>query len=389
MNQNSDFIPFALPSVGEEEKKAVMEVLDSGWLTTGKKSAELEKRFCEITGAEYALSVNSATSGLHLVLESFGITRGSKVLTTPYTFAATAEVIRYMGAHPVFADTNSNDYNINPDEIEKAFSSDPEIKAVIPVHVGGLLCDMERIKSISERYNAAVIEDAAHAFPVFKDGKCAGNMSDAGVYSFYATKTITTGEGGMVVTNSESAAKRMRIMRLHGIDRDVWDRYNSNKSKWYYEVVEPGFKYNMTDISAAMGIEQLKKSCDFLEKRKKIAEKYNNAFADLDFIKVPPYSGDHAWHLYTVKINEDKLSINRDQFIEKLFDKGIGVSVHFIPLHIMPYYKNKYSLLPGDFPNALENFSSSISLPIYPDLTEEQTEKIIESVTETGNKYSR
>ena len=372
-----------------KKKKAVMEVLDSGWLTTGKRAAELEKQFREITGASYALSVNSATSGLHLALEAFGISRGSKVLTTPYTFASTAEVIRYMGAHPVFVDTNADDYNINPDEIDKKLSEDESIKALIPVHIGGLVCDMKKIMSSAAEYSVKVIEDAAHAFPVFNDGKCAGNMADAGVYSFYATKTITTGEGGMVVLNSETEAKRMRVMRLHGIDRDVWDRYNSSKSKWFYEVVEPGFKYNMTDIAAALGIEQLKKAFDFLEKRKKIAEKYNKAFSEYDFITPPPFSENHAWHLYTIKINEEKLTISRDEFIEKLFEKGIGVSVHFIPLHIMPYYKTKYSLKAEDFPNAYKNYSKSLSLPIYMDLNEAQTDRIIKSVIETGIKYLR
>ena len=353
MNRNSDFIPFALPCIGSEEKQAVIDVLDSGWLTTGKKAAELEQKFSEITGAEHALSVNSATSGLHLDLESFGIKQKDKVLTTPYTLASTAEVIRYMGADPVFADTNQDNYSISPEETGKALKENPGIKAVIPVHIGGFLCDMKSINETARTYNAAVIEDAAHAFPVFENGRCAGNMSDAGVYSFYATKTITTGEGGMIVTNSGKAAKRMKIMRLHGIDRDVWDRYNSSRAKLFYEIIEPGFKYNMTDIAAAMGVEQLKKAFDLLESRRKTAEKYNKAFSAYDFIGLPPFSENHAWHLYSLKINEKKLTISRDEFIDKLFEKGIGVSVHFIPLHIMPYYRDKYGLKPEDFPNAL------------------------------------
>ena len=389
MNRNSDFIPFALPCIGSEEKQAVIDVLDSGWLTTGKKAAELEQKFSEITGAEHALSVNSATSGLHLVLESFGIKQKDKVLTTPYTFASTAEVIRYMGADPVFADTNQDNYSISPEETGKALKENPGIKAVIPVHIGGFLCDMKSINETARTYMAAVIEDAAHAFPVFENGRCAGNMSDAGVYSFYATKTITTGEGGMIVTNSGKAAKRMKIMRLHGIDRDVWDRYNSSRAKWFYEIIEPGFKYNMTDIAAAMGVEQLKKAFDLLESRRKTAEKYNKAFSAYDFIGLPPFSENHAWHLYSLKINEKKLTISRDEFIDKLFEKGIGVSVHFIPLHIMPYYRDKYGLKPEDFPNALENYLKSVSLPIYPGLNDEQTERIINAVIETGKKYYR
>ena len=281
------------------------------------------------------------------------------------------------------------DYNISPESIDKIFNDYPEIKAVIPVHIGGYLCDMERIIKTARKYNAAVIEDAAHAFPVFQNGKCAGNMSDAGVFSFYATKTITTGEGGMVVTDNKKSADRMRTMRLHGIDRDVWDRYNSSKAKWFYEITEPGFKYNMTDIAAAIGIQQLKKVYDFLDIRKRIAEKYNKAFSEFDFLTLPPYSENHAWHLYSIRINQERLTISRDEFIEKLFEKGIGVSVHFIPLHIMPYYRDKYGLKPDDYPNALDNYLKTISLPIYPGLDEEQTDKVINAVIETGSKYYR
>ena len=392
MNRNSDFIPFALPSIGEEEKNAVLEVMESLWLTTGKKCIQFEKEFADFTGAKHAITVNSATSGLHLVLESLKLKKGDQILTTPYTFAATSEVIRYVDADPVFADIKSSDYNIDPEKIDRILSKNKNIKAIIPVHIGGLVCDMDRINEIAQQYGVPVIEDSAHAFPVKYKGNYAGNLSHAGVYSFYATKTITTGEGGMVVTNSDSTAQRIKLMRLHGIDRDVWDRYSSNKKKWYYEVVEAGFKYNMTDIAAAMGIEQLKKAERFLEKRKHIAETYNKAFSDYDFIKLPPSphgENDHAWHLYTIRINEEKLNIKRDEFIDHLFEKGIGVSVHFIPVHIMPYYRERYSLKPDDYPNALNSYSNSISLPVYPDLDNEQVGRIIEAVIETGKNSCR
>ncbi|MCL2705124.1 MAG: DegT/DnrJ/EryC1/StrS family aminotransferase [Spirochaetaceae bacterium] len=389
--QNSNFIPFALPSLGKEEEEAVIKVLRSNWITTGNVTENFEKEFSKKIGSKYAIAVNSATAGLHLALDSFNLKKESFVITSPYTFTSTAEVTRYLNLHPLFVDINEEDYNIDPLLIEKAIKNNKNTSAIIPVHIAGDLCKMKEIMDISNKNNIPVFEDAAHAFPVCEkfpeseNMKFAGTFGDAGVFSFYATKTITTGEGGMVVTDNEKIAHHMKMMRLHGIDRDVWDRYNTEENKWYYEVKAPGFKYNLTDIASAIGIEQLKKADIFKQKRTKIADLYNKAFKEYDFITLPPVSESHCWHLYIVRINSAKLKISRDEFIQKLLDKGIGVSVHFIPLHIMPYYKNAYDLKPDDFPRALEKYLTSISLPIYPTLDEEKIEYIIDSVIEIGS----
>ena len=259
MSRNTDFIPFARPSLGIEEETAVLRVLRSGWLTTGKEAKSFEMEFAKHINSSHALAVNSATSGLHLALEALGLKPGDKVITSPYTFTSTAEVIRYRGADPVFADIDSKTFNINPVAVENLLKKDPSIKGIIPIHIGGNPCDMDSLMNIRNRFNVFLLEDAAHAFPVQYNGKFLGTFGDAGVFSFYATKTITTGEGGMIVTNNEDAAKRMSVMRLHGIDREIWDRYTSDKPAWEYSIVEAGFKYNMPDIAASIGREQLKK----------------------------------------------------------------------------------------------------------------------------------
>ena len=412
MNQNTNsraFIPFALPSLGKEEEDAVIKVLRSNWITTGNVTESFEKEFSKKIGSKYAIAVNSATAGLHLALDSFDLPKESFIITSPYTFTATAEVTRYLNLHPLFVDINQEDYNINPLLIEKAIKNNKNVSAIIPVHIAGHLCKIKEIMNIAKKNNIRVFEDAAHAFPVCgmdaaspdnsmaatgceqcnktqdkEKQKFAGTFGDAGIFSFYATKTITTGEGGMVVTDNEKIAQHMKMMRLHGIDRDVWDRYSTKDNKWYYEVKAPGFKYNLTDIASAIGIEQLKKAESFKQTRTNIANLYNNAFKEYDFLSLPPASENHCWHLYIIRINSAKLKINRDEFIQKLFDKGIGVSVHFIPLHIMPYYRDRYGLKPDDFPGALEKYLTSISLPIYPALDEEKVKYIIDSVIKIG-----
>jgi len=289
------FLPFALPDIGEEEIAEVVDSLRSGWLTTGPKTKAFEKQFGEFFGENFqAIAVNSATAGLHLALEAAGIGPGDEVITTPYTFTSTAEVIRYMGADPVFVDIDEETLNIDPGKISKAIT--PRTKAIMPVHIGGLSCDMDPIIEIASEHGLKVVEDAAHAFPATCKGHLIGTLpSDATVFSFYATKTITTGEGGMVVSSDHELLERCRVMRLHGISRDVFDRYTSTKPSWFYEVVEPGFKYNMTDIAASMGIHQLKKAWDFREKRAAIAEKYTEAFKDLPVvIPAQPPEGRNA-----------------------------------------------------------------------------------------------
>lgn len=390
MNYKTDFIPFALPKIGEEEEAAALRVLRSGWLTTGKETQAFEREFAAYVNAPHAAAVNSATAGLHLALEALGVGPGDRVLTTPYTFTATAEVIRYLGAHPVFVDIEPDGFNIDPELLERELESgNGKPAAIVPVHIGGQPCRMDRILELSRSYGVPVVEDAAHAFPVRTPDGYLGTLGEIGVYSFYATKTITTGEGGMLVTGNDEIARRVRIMRLHGIDREIWDRYTSKKPAWQYEVVEAGFKYNMTDLAAAIGREQLRKAEAFLEERRRIAAQYRAAFEDREYLVLPPDTEHHAWHLFILRLVPEKLSIGRDELIEKLSEAGIGTSVHYIPLHLMPYYARTYDLSPGDFPRSTARFAEVMSLPIYPGLTQERILYIIRTVLQIGDHYYR
>lgn len=389
MNPKYKPIPFALPSIGREEEEAVLRVLRSGWLTTGKEAKKFEQEFQSYTGVSHALAVSSATAGLHLCLEALGVKKGDKVLTTPYTFTSTAEVIRYLGADPVFADIDEETLNLSPEAAVKALDTILGIRGIIPVHIGGRAAAMEEFIRLKKERGVFIVEDAAHAFPVSHGGRFLGTLGDAGVFSFYATKTITTGEGGMVVTDNEKLSKRISTMRLHGIDREIWDRYSSQQASWKYSVVDAGFKYNMPDILAAIGREQLKKGNRFFVERQKIAEYYINALRELDFIKIPAKSDEHAWHLFIVRIIEDRLTISRDEFVKHLQERGIGISVHYIPLHIMPYYRKKYGFKPQDFPNTIKVYKSAFSLPIYPGLTEEDCFRVTEAVKQTGLSFYR
>lgn len=376
----SDFLPFALPDIGEEEIAEVVDSLRSGWLTTGPKTKKFEEQFSEFIGGVHAVAVNSATAGLHLVLEALGIGEGDEVITTPYTFTATAEVIRYMGADPVFVDIDPATFNIHPAKIIDAIT--PRTKAIIPVHYAGLPCYMEEILDIARKYDLKVIEDAAHALPtLYWEAKIGSLKSDATVFSFYATKTLATGEGGMIVTKNPAIADRCRVMRLHGISKDIFNRYNSKVPSWYYEVVAPGFKYNMTDVAASMGIHQLKKVSQFKARRTSIALSYNDAFENLPVI-LPPIayvSASHAWHLYALRLRADS-PVSRDRFIEMMSSRGIGCSVHFIPLHIQPYWREKYNLHEMDFPEAYKAYLSEVSLPIYTKMTDQDVQRVIDSV---------
>lgn len=376
------FLPFALPDIGEEEIAEVVDSMRSGWLTTGPKTKAFEHDFADyIGGGVEAMAVSSATAGLHLALEACGIRAGDEVITSVYTFTSTAEVIRYLGADPVFADIDERTLNISPESIEKAIT--PKTKAIMPVHVGGLPCDMDAILAIAKKHGLKVVEDAAHAFPVRYKGRMIGALdSDAAVYSFYATKTITTGEGGMVVTKNKDMVKRIKTMRLHGIDRDAYDRYTSEKPAWYYEIVAPGYKYNMSDIMASMGIHQLKKAERMKARRREIAMRYTEALQGLPLTLpyLPAEDEDNAWHLYPVHIRKDA-PVMRDEFIKQMsFSAKIGCSVHFIPLHLQPYYRDKYGLTPQMFPCATEAFESEVSLPIYPKMTDEDAEYVIEQI---------
>ncbi len=377
------FLPFALPDIGEDEINEVLDSLRSGWLTTGPKTKRFEENFAAFTGdGTEAIAVNSATAGLHLALEAVGIGPDDEVITTPYTFTATAEVVRYLGADPVFVDVDPATFNIDPNRIEAAITS--RTKAIIPVHFAGLACDMDALMTIARKHALKVVEDAAHALPATCNGRMIGSLeSDATVYSFYATKTITTGEGGMIVTRDPDVAKRCRIMRLHGISRDAFDRYTSTKPAWHYEVVAPGCKYNMTDIAASLGIHQLKKAWSFQKKREAMAARYDEAFHDVPVILPPKAPGGdiHAWHLYVIRLADDA-PVSRDRFIELMAEKGVGCSVHFIPLHLHPYWRDRYSLKPEEFPNALKAYEHGVSLPLYTKMSDDDLQRVIDSVKE-------
>ncbi|GAB4279679.1 MAG: UDP-4-amino-4,6-dideoxy-N-acetyl-beta-L-altrosami ne transaminase [Candidatus Promineifilaceae bacterium] len=388
------FLPFALPDVDEAELGQIHEALVSGWVTTGPKTKQFESVFGDCVQAEYSIAVNSCTAAMHLALEAVGLKAGDEVITSPYTFAATAEVIRYFNAKPVFVDIRSSDFNINVDLIESAITS--RTRALIPVHIAGLPVDLDAIFGIAEKYNLAVIEDAAHAFPVCYRGRMIGSpppsskIMHAVCFSFYATKTITTGEGGMICTNNEEIAERCRIMALHGISKDAWKRYTAEGS-WYYEIVAPGYKYNMTDIAAGMGLAQLTKARRMLKRRIEIANKYNEAFQEYkQVLQIPSvHSSDsgHAWHLYMLRFHLDRLGINRNQFIQELKQRNIGTSVHFIPLHLHPYYRDTYGYLPDDFPVAYQEFQREISLPIYSKMSDIDIQDVIEAVIEIVNLH--
>lgn len=382
------FLPFALPLIGEDEITEVVDTLRSGWLTTGPKTVQFEKDFAEFVGAKYALGVNSATSGLHLALEAIGIGAGDKVITTTYTFTATAEVIRYLGADPILVDIEPDTFNMDPEKLRQAIAENDNVKAIMPVHFAGQSCDMHEILAIAKEHDLKVVEDAAHALPTTYKGTTIGSISDITVYSFYVTKTIATGEGGMVTTENKEYRDRMKTMRLHGINRDVFDRYTSDKPSWFYEVVEPGYKYNMTDIAAAIGIHQLKKAKAFQERREWMAMQYNEAFADLPmttpFVKRP--DDTHAWHLYVLQLDLSAISVDRDKFIELMAKESIGTSVHFIPLHLQPYWRDTYNYQSEDYPVALDVFNRAMSLPIYPKMTDEDVQNVINAVKKVSKE---
>jgi dTDP-4-amino-4,6-dideoxygalactose transaminase len=383
---NNDFLPFALPEIGEDEISEVVDSLRSGWLTTGPKTKRFEENFSEYLGSDVqALAVNSATSGLHLGLEAVGVKAGDEVILPSYTFTASAEVVRYLGAVPVFVDSDPDTLNITASAIEAAITS--KTKAIIPVHFAGLSCDMDAIIAIAKKYSLKVVEDAAHAFPCRYKGGLVGTLdTDVTVFSFYANKTMTTAEGGMVVSRNKDVIDRCKIMRLHGISRDAFDRYSSKKPSWYYEVIEPGFKYNMPDISAAIGIHQLKKIDRFHEKRILMARIYDEAFKFLP-LTLPARSSDiteHALHLYPIRLNSD-VDISRDDFIVKMSEHNIGCSVHFIPLHRQPVWRDTYGLTPEQFPNAEAAFERIVSIPLYTKMTEEDQMRVIAAVKQVLN----
>ena len=373
------FLPFALPDIGEDEIQEVVDTLRSGWITTGPRVSRFESDFTAFLGDDslHCVAVNSATAGLHLALEAIGIGPGDEVITTTHTFTATAEVVRYLGADVRLVDIDPATLNIDPVAVAAAVND--RTRAIIPVHLGGLAAEVPAILAIARRHGINVVEDAAHALPTTCQRQLVGSLaSDAAVFSFYANKTITTGEGGMLVTRNHDTAARARLMRLHGINRDAFDRFSARTPSWYYEVVAPGFKYNLTDIAAALGIHQLRRAWALQQRRARLAALYDEALAGLPLIlPAKPAAGDtHAWHLYIIRLADGFAAADRDALIEALHTSGIGCSVHYIPLHRQPYWRDRYDLKAADFPRSDHAFERMLSLPLYSRMTESDVDRV-------------
>ncbi len=389
-SENTMRVPYHRPSIDREEIQEVVKTLESGWLTTGPRTAEFEQAFAaSIVGVPHAQAVNSCTAGLHLSLVALGIGPGMEVITTPLTFCATVNVILHAGAMPVLADIGW-DGNIDPASVEARITQ--RTRAIIPVHLAGLPCEMSAIWAIAKKHGLYVIEDCAHAagahyccLPIGAGNPQTGDRSDASVFSFYATKNLTTGEGGMVTTHDDHLAESLRNLCLHGISKNAWNRY-SDKGSWYYEVLKPGFKYNLTDIQSGLGIHQLRKLEGFIRTRTRYAEIYNEAFEGVEEIETPPDKRHcrHAWHLYSLRLNLEKLDVTRGEFIERLTKRGIGSSVHFIPIPLHPAYKQIAEKRENQCPEAMRLYPRLISLPLYPAMTVAQVEYVAESVKEVA-----
>lgn len=378
------FLPFARPDISEAEIAAVTQALRSGWVTTGPKTREFEQAFTDYLGGNglQSIAVNSATAGLHLALEALGIGPGDEVIAPTLTFTATVEVVRYLGADPVLVDVDPVTLNIDPDAIRAAIT--PRTKAIMPVHYAGLACRMDEILAIAHEHGLKVVEDAAHALPTTWKGQLVGQLqSDVTVFSFYANKTITTGEGGMAVTRHPKLAERMRVMRLHGMSRDAFDRFSAQTPAWYYEIVAPGFKYNMTDIAAAMGVEQLARLPQFVQRRQHLAARYQAQLAGLPLVLPAdaPAGDAHAWHLYVVRLAPGARA-GRDEIIQALSDRGIGTSVHYVPLHRQPYWRDRYQLTPARFAHAEAAYQCMLSLPLFTAMHDTDQDRVIGALHE-------
>jgi len=381
----TSFLPFSTPSVGEEEITEVAETLRSGWITSGPKTRRFEQELSEYNGSQYTIAVSSCTAGLHSALAALGIGPDDDVIVPTLTFCSSANVVVHLGARPVLVDVGM-DFNVTAETIEKAITENT--KAIMVVHFGGLACDLETIDRIAERHGVALVQDAAHAIgseyhgaKIGSDVLAARGLNDVTVFSFYPTKNMTTGEGGMIATASEQLAQKMRLLTLHGLSRSAWTR-NTSEGSWYYEVTVPGYKYNMTDIQASLGIHQLRRLDAFISTRQQYASLYDQAFADMPEIVTPITYADrsHAYHLYVIRLHLERLTINRDQFIEELRLLNIGSSVHFIPVHLHPFYRKTFDYRPGDFPVAEDLYQQIISLPLFPRMTREDVESVIDGV---------
>jgi dTDP-4-amino-4,6-dideoxygalactose transaminase len=393
------FLPFSPPLIGEEEIAEVVDTLRSDWITTGPKVRRFEEEFSEYVGAPAALGLNSCTAALHTALAALGVGAGDAVITTPMTFVSSVHVIEHVGAHPIMADVEPDTLNVDPrrvaEAIESARAKGLRVKALLPVHLYGHPCDMNPLMDLAREYDLAVVEDAAHALPASHEGRRVGSFArlfDVPVltcFSFYATKNLTTGEGGML-TGPPRLIDEARIWSLHGKSRDAWNRYGA-KGSWFYEVVRPGFKYNLTDIGAALGLVQLRKLDAFQARRREIARRYTEAFSRLEELTLPASRPEveHAWHLYVIRLNPGALRITREQFIEEMRERRIGTSVHFIPVHTHPYYRDRYGFKPEEFPVAHAEFQRIVSLPLNPRMSDRDVEDVIEAVSDVVEKFRR
>jgi dTDP-4-amino-4,6-dideoxygalactose transaminase len=381
-------VPYHRPAIGPDEEREVLEALRSGWITTGPKAKQFEKDFAAYVGAGHALAVAHCTGALHLALFAIGIQPGDEIITTPFTFTATAEVMGYLGARPVFVDIDPDTLNIDPARIEQALASGlyRHVRAIMPVHFAGHACDMDRIMAIARRHKLKVIEDAAHAVDSARrlDGRGMtkiGSIGDITCFSFYATKNITCAEGGMITTEDDALAEKIGVASLHGMDRNAWKRYDSSGA-WFYEIHDLGFKYNLSDVHAAIGLAQLRRSGELTSRRRASARRYNEAFTNDPALQIPHSEAgiEHAWHLYVLRLRPDRLKIDRAQFVDRLRESGVGTSVHCIPLNTMDYYQKQYGYRTGDFPIAEDVYSRCLSLPIYPLMSDEDIAYVIANV---------
>ena len=390
-------IPFHRPSIGPAEEREVLDSLRSGWITTGPKAKRFEKEFAAYVGARHALAVAHCTGALHLALFALGIGPGDEVITTPFTFTATAEVIGYLGARPLFVDIEPGTFNLDPACVETALENGQHrrVRAILPVHFAGYACDMDRLLAIARSHNLKIVEDAAHAAGSARhlEGRGmtrVGTIGDLSCFSFYATKNITSAEGGRVTTEDDALAERIAIASLHGMDRDAWKRYDLSGS-WFYEIHDTGFKYNLSDVHAAIGLAQLGRADEFMRRRTAIARAYSQALREDSALQVPHEEPgiEHAWHLYVLRVHPEQLRIGRAQFVEFLRERGIGTSVHCIPLHTMHFYQERYGYRTGDFPVAEDVYSRCLSLPIYPAMSDEDVAYVIENVLAVARENRR
>jgi dTDP-4-amino-4,6-dideoxygalactose transaminase len=382
------WLPFHRPCIEDDEIAEVTDALRSGWITTGPRTKQFEREFAEYVGAKHAVAVNSATAAMHLALEAIGLQPGDEVIVPAYTFTATAEVVMYFGARPVIVDVDPTTLNIDPGAVEAAVTE--KTRAIMPVDLAGVACEYDPLRELASLKELVLVEDAAHALPTRYRGEMVGTIASITAFSFYATKTLATGEGGMLVTDNDQWAERAQVMSLHGMSRDAWKRHTAEGS-WYYEVVAPGFKYNMTDMAAALGLRQLSKQARFLAERTAIAERYNAAFADLAEVETPtvPAHVETSWHLYLLRLNLDRLTVDRGEVIKALNAENIGTSVHFIPLHLHPVYRERFGYTPDSFPMAYQEYRRVISLPIFPGMTPADVDDVIGAVRKVVRSVRR